>query len=187
MSAWIKRGFLSLAILGLLAAAPASADPFAYVANFSSDTVSVIDTATNTVVAIVPVGSSPGGVAVTPDGAFAYVTNFSSANVSVIDTATNAVVATVGVGNNPAGVAVSPAAVTSSKVKATGESPMGSPFSSTAIGSTTTSVPVGVAPGFAATGAMATSTGSVPTPTVATTVLVAVSITETVSESRFAT
>ena len=35
----------------------------------------MIDTATNTVTATVPVGDGPIGVAVTPDGAHAYVTN----------------------------------------------------------------------------------------------------------------
>ena len=48
----------------------------AYVTNGSSDnTVSVIDTASNTVVATVPVGNGPMGVAVTPDGKHAYVAN----------------------------------------------------------------------------------------------------------------
>src|SRR3989442_561934 len=63
---------------------------FAYVANFSSNDVSVIDTGTTppTVVATVPVGSSPMGVAITPDGGFAYVTNLTSNSVSVIATAT---------------------------------------------------------------------------------------------------
>ena len=46
-----------------------AAAPFAYVSNGSNPgTVSVIDTATNTVVATVAVGSNPIGVAVTPDG-----------------------------------------------------------------------------------------------------------------------
>ena len=39
------------------------------------NTVSVIDTATNTVIATIPVGSSPFGVAVTPDGSKVYVAN----------------------------------------------------------------------------------------------------------------
>ena len=51
------------------------AAPFAYVANAGDNTVSVIDTATNTVVAPIAVGSLPRGVAVTPDGKRAYVTN----------------------------------------------------------------------------------------------------------------
>jgi YVTN family beta-propeller protein len=69
----------------------------------------VIDTVTNTVVATVPVGSFPAGVAVNPAGAFAYVANGSSNTVSVIDTVTNTVVATVPVGSFPVGVAVNPA------------------------------------------------------------------------------
>jgi YVTN family beta-propeller protein len=86
----------------------AQAQPFAYVTNVGSNTASVIDTATNTVVATVPVGIAPFGVAVTPNGAFAYVTNFLSHTVSVIDTATNSVVATVPVSITPFGVAVTP-------------------------------------------------------------------------------
>jgi YVTN family beta-propeller protein len=72
--------------------------------------VSVIDTATNTVVATVPVGSFPFGVAITPDGTHAYVTNQDSHTVSVIDTATNTVVATVPVGTEsaPREVAITP-------------------------------------------------------------------------------
>ena len=75
-----------------------------YVANTdrpSSNTVSVIDTATNAVVATVPVGTDPFGVAVNPAGSRVYVANTSSNTVSVIDTATNAVVATVPVGTGP--------------------------------------------------------------------------------------
>ena len=43
-----------------------------------TNTVSVIDTATNTVVATIPVGGNPFGVAITPDGTRAYVTDFTS-------------------------------------------------------------------------------------------------------------
>ena len=51
---------------------------FAYVANFNSHDVSVIDTSTNTeVLPRIPVGTSPADVAITPDGAFASVTKFS--------------------------------------------------------------------------------------------------------------
>src|SRR5262249_33737345 len=103
--AWLRA--LSLGLLGvMLGSTPAEAQPFAYVTNSGSNTVSVIDTATNTVVANVPV-VSPIGVAITPDGTHAYVTNFTG-TVSVIATATNTVVATVPVGNNPSGVAITP-------------------------------------------------------------------------------
>jgi YVTN family beta-propeller protein len=83
--------------------------PFAYVVNSGDGTVSVIDTATNTVVGLpIPVGKEPFGVDVTPDGKHAYVANRGSNNVSVIDTATNMVVATVVVGNVPFNVAITP-------------------------------------------------------------------------------
>ncbi len=74
---------------------PAQAQTFAYVANTGSDDVSVIATASNTVVATVAVGIGPSRVAITPDGAFAYVANPGSDDVSVIATASNTVVATV--------------------------------------------------------------------------------------------
>src|ERR1700724_3567583 len=92
-----------------LAATPAEAAPFAYVANEFSSTVSVIDTATNSVVATIPAVNSPQGVAVTPDGTHVYVTNFNSNNVSVIATATNTVVGTpIPVGRNPGAVGIVP-------------------------------------------------------------------------------
>src|SRR5262244_2845507 len=80
--AWLRA--LSLGLLGvMLGSTPAEAKPFAYVTNSASNTVSVIDTATNTVVATVPVGSVPLGVAITPDGTRAYVANPGSGTVSV--------------------------------------------------------------------------------------------------------
>ena len=60
----------------------ASAGPFAYVTNYGSNTVSVIDGATNGVTANVPIGLSPVGVAVTPDRA--YVANYGSDTISVL-------------------------------------------------------------------------------------------------------
>ena len=59
---------------------------YAYITNMGSNTVSVIDTATNTVTDTVNVGSYPWGVAVNPKGTKVYVTNVGSATVSVIDT-----------------------------------------------------------------------------------------------------
>ena len=86
-----------LVLLGMaLLAIPAQAQPFAYVANPDSNSVSVIDTASNTVVATVRVVGCPNGVAITPDGFRAYVTDQCNGSVSVIDTASNTVVATVG-------------------------------------------------------------------------------------------
>jgi len=56
----------------------------AYVTNFGHDTVSVIDTATNTVSATITVGNNPFGVAVNPAGTYAYVSNLFGNTVSVI-------------------------------------------------------------------------------------------------------
>ena len=79
-----------------------------YVTNFTNNTVSVVNTATNTVVATVPVLGGPYGVAVTPNHAFVYVANFAFNNVQVISTALNAVVATIPVGLGPEGIAITP-------------------------------------------------------------------------------
>src|SRR5439155_14434827 len=103
----VLRASGGLMILALGAVA-ADAQDFAYVANSGSASVSVIHTASNTVVATIGVGSGPRRVALTPDGTRAYVTNGGSGDVSVIHTATNTVVATVGAGSGPLGVAITP-------------------------------------------------------------------------------
>jgi YVTN family beta-propeller protein len=73
--------------------------------NFSSNTVSVIDTSTTppSVTATVTVGTSPQGVAVTPDGTRVYVTNQADNTVSVIDTTTTPphIKSTIAVGTSP--------------------------------------------------------------------------------------
>ncbi|MGH7429643.1 MAG: YncE family protein, partial [Candidatus Methylomirabilaceae bacterium] len=58
--------------------------------NFGAGTVSIIDTATNTVIPpLIPVGSLPQQVALKPDGTLAYVTNAGSGTVLVISTFSN--------------------------------------------------------------------------------------------------
>jgi YVTN family beta-propeller protein len=79
-----------------------------YVPNQDSNTVSVIDAASHTVIATIPVGNSPIGIAITPDGKEAYVTNSADNSVSVISTVTNTVVATIPVGSNPIPIAITP-------------------------------------------------------------------------------
>src|SRR2546427_8181347 len=67
-----------------------------YVANATSDTVSVIDTSTDAVVGTVdlspypgaPMGSMPNALAVSPDGSTLYVANGGNNDVAVVDTAT---------------------------------------------------------------------------------------------------
>jgi YVTN family beta-propeller protein len=87
-------------------ASSAQAKHFAYVTNSSSSSVSVIDTATNAVIATIGVRGRPVAVAITPDGSRAYVANSNSNSVSVINTATNMVIATVDVESFPQGLAI---------------------------------------------------------------------------------
>jgi YVTN family beta-propeller protein len=85
------------------------------VANTASDTVSVIDSGTNTVTATINVGTSPGAIAVDPTTDSIYVANGLDASptaadgtVSVIDGGTNTVTTTITVGKAPDGIAVDP-------------------------------------------------------------------------------
>lgn len=78
----------------------------AYVANASVNTVSAIDTASNTVIASVPAGDQPQLFAITPDGANLYVSNCLGGTLSVIDTATNSIAATIPVGADPQGLVI---------------------------------------------------------------------------------
>ena len=97
-----------LALIGLGGASQvACAQARVYVSNNGDNTVSEIDTSTNTVVATIRVGSGPEGVAVTPDGTRLYVANDGGA-VWVIDTSNNSTVAKVTVGGDPYGVAITP-------------------------------------------------------------------------------
>ena len=91
-----------------LAASATLAQTRGYVANNDDHTVTVIDTATFSAVATVPVGLGPTDVAVTPNGRFAYVVNQQSNSVSVISAATNTVVATIPVGSFPSFIAITP-------------------------------------------------------------------------------
>src|SRR5262249_12193000 len=77
-----------------------------YSANEATNTVSVIDTGTNTVVATIPSGTTPcctgpQQVTISPDGTRGYVTNYGDGTVTVFDTSNNTVLATVGVGTQP--------------------------------------------------------------------------------------
>ncbi|HEY3362845.1 MAG TPA: PKD domain-containing protein [Methanosarcina sp.] len=82
--------------------------PYAYITNSASHNVSVIDTATNNIVAEINGDCEPYGVSVTPDGTKVYVANLNCDAISVINTANNTIIATVPVGWCPYGVAVTP-------------------------------------------------------------------------------
>jgi YVTN family beta-propeller protein len=90
----LMAGFAKLVILlsvgcfGTLAQAD-----MAYIANFGSGDVSVIDTSTNKVVATIPVGGTPYYVAVNSTGTRAYVN--CNGSICVIDTNINSVIAKI--------------------------------------------------------------------------------------------
>lgn len=82
----------------------------AFVSNAGSDTVSVINTSTNTVTTTIPIGFFPMGIAASPTGTFVYVTLFSDDLVISIDTSTNTLKNGILLhhGSKPTAIAVAP-------------------------------------------------------------------------------
>jgi len=81
----------------------------AYVVNWMSSDVSVIDPDSGPV-ATIGVGTNPAGADVSPDGRMLFVSNFNGRSVTSIDTASNSVVGTVNLGgNSTSDVAFAPA------------------------------------------------------------------------------
>jgi YVTN family beta-propeller protein len=70
----------------------------AYVSNWESKNVSVIDPASRAVTARIPVGGIPRGMAFSRDGRFLYVCIYEPGRLAKVDRATNAVVKTIFVG-----------------------------------------------------------------------------------------
>jgi len=88
---------------------------YAYISNMgvfgdpNNTDLSVIDLATNTVIATVPVGTNPQGVAINPAGTMVYVANTGSNEFTVIDTTTYEAITISGPGGMGAtGAAVHP-------------------------------------------------------------------------------
>jgi YVTN family beta-propeller protein len=103
MTAQWRRGLALRALLLVCCAASgtAYAAPFAYITNADAGTVSVIDTATNSVVETISPLGHPVGVAVSADGTRVYVTSILSATVDVIDAFTNSVITHIPTGTFP--------------------------------------------------------------------------------------
>ncbi|HUX59615.1 MAG TPA: Ig-like domain-containing protein [Bacteroidales bacterium] len=85
----------------------------AYVTNFTSHDVSVIDLSTNKVINTISVGIEPYGIAVTPDGKRVYVANYYSENLSLIDVdpasgGFDHVIANVSTGSRTRDIAITP-------------------------------------------------------------------------------
>lgn len=83
-------------------------DYTAYVGHPSSGSISVVSTATNSLVASATVGREPSGMSVTPDGRLLFVANEYSGTVSVISTETNTVTGTISVGGAPSEIVFTP-------------------------------------------------------------------------------
>jgi YVTN family beta-propeller protein len=85
---------------------------FDYVTSEGLDSVTPIDIATNTSGPLIPVGTSPYAIAITPDGKTAYVTNGFDTTVTPIDIATNTPGTPINVTSRPFGIAISPDGIT---------------------------------------------------------------------------
>jgi YVTN family beta-propeller protein len=111
MTAKFESLVAGLVVVAAIHGAPQAA-PFAYIANQGSNSVTVVDLATATVVASIPVGNTPYGVAADASGRFVYVTVQGTDTLAIIDAAANAVVGHMPLDPSPLGpygVAVSPA------------------------------------------------------------------------------
>lgn len=87
----------------------AATNEYVFVANGETNNLSVIEVATSRVKPdLVPVGSSPMAVAVSPNGAWVYVANYDSNDVSVVDVRAFKEISRIKVGKGPFGVAFSP-------------------------------------------------------------------------------
>jgi CSLREA domain-containing protein len=80
----------------------------AYTADYTSNSVSVIDIGTSAVTNTIPVGTGPYGAAVNPNTNRLYITHpYNGLNyISVINTASNLFIRTINVGVDPTGIAV---------------------------------------------------------------------------------
>ncbi len=81
----------------------------AYVTDGDSNSITVIDTATNQAIArIEGLGGDPQQIVVHPEGKLAYVTCYDSSTVCVIDLVAGRVSATIPVGESPQSIAIAP-------------------------------------------------------------------------------
>ncbi|MEK8029773.1 cytochrome b/b6 domain-containing protein [Ideonella sp. DXS29W] len=98
----------TLAVGLALLAGPAQAAPFAYVPNEGSGTLSVIDVATDQVVAEIAAGKKPRGTVITVDGQRAFVSDQPNNRLVIVDLAKRQASGEVALGESPEGVGLSP-------------------------------------------------------------------------------
>ena len=96
----IARRLLVALALGALSitANPAYTEPYAYVPNEGSGTISVIDTASDAVVGEIRTGGKPRGIALNPKTRLLYVSDSPSSSLKVIDVANRSVVSQISLG-----------------------------------------------------------------------------------------
>ncbi len=80
----------------------------AYVTNYGSGNISVIDLATNQVTNTISVGSLPWGIVLSPDNSKAYVAIHGANAVKVINLSSATITNTISVGNGPVEIALTP-------------------------------------------------------------------------------
>ncbi|QLH47492.1 MAG: T9SS type A sorting domain-containing protein [Bacteroidota bacterium] len=80
----------------------------AYVANLFGQTVSVLNTSSNTVVATIPVGYGPFDVAVHPNGSKVYVSNDGDSIINIIDAVSNTAIGSINIGSSSLCLTISP-------------------------------------------------------------------------------
>jgi YVTN family beta-propeller protein len=100
------RGLLPVALIALATAGAAEAR-VAYVSNLGGNSITPVDTSTNTPGTPIAV-NSPRGMALTPDGATLYVVNQLSNSVTPVDTQTGTAGAAIAVGAQPVTIAITP-------------------------------------------------------------------------------
>jgi len=104
---------IGLLFFVVLFSSPTLGQHYAYISNAGvfmdgmNDDLSIIDLGSNTVIATIPVGDGPQGVAINPAGTAVYVANTTSNEFTVIDAITHTAT-TLPAGPAPIGVAVHP-------------------------------------------------------------------------------
>src|SRR2546426_12053672 len=99
---------LALPILALVCLSQARAAPFAYVPNERSGTVSVIDTASDRVVATIKTGGKPRGIAASPDGRRLYVSDQPTGSLVGVGLAAREISEQIPAGKSAEGGTISP-------------------------------------------------------------------------------
>lgn len=89
------------AAFAVAASCAAHAQPFAYVPNEGSGTVSVIDTKTDALVADIAVGGKPRGIAASPDGSRVFVSDQATSTLHVLRAKQRDEEAAIAVGESP--------------------------------------------------------------------------------------